>query len=366
MSSMFNGKKTILMGVVFILFLMQMESFVGAEWQLITQLPTKRSEFSTAIVDDKIYLIGGSLWANWNGPFGLSTVEEYDTQTNTWRRVANMPTSRTSAKAAVVDGVIYVFGGYNSKDRFFQNWKMPLHVEAYNPQTDTWTRKRNMPVPRINFNLAAVGGRIYLIGGTTGFGEEDEQRMDRVDVYDPETNRWRKVPKMLTRREPESVEVVSTCLYVIGGFGWPRERVGFGPILTSIEEYDPRTRQWQKKGDMLDPRYAFETVVVKDNIYLIGGYIDAGYVASVDAYNPQKDTWDEIPELPTPLTPYGTAKVNGKIYVFGGYNKERGDIPDILVYDTGFRAVEATGKLSTRWGELKDEHSPPTKGADNR
>ena len=39
---------------------------------------------------------------------------------------------------------------------------------------------------------------------------------------------------------------------------------------------------------------------------------------------------------------------------------------DVLVYDTGFRAIEATGKMLTRWGELKAEHPPPPKKTDNR
>ena len=356
MSRVFNCKKTTIMGVVFILLLMQIEAFAGEDWQRITQLPTGRLNFATAVVENKVYLIGGSLFKNPEGPYGISTVEVYDPQTNTWRRVADMPTPRTIARAAVVDGVIYVFGGFNSKDRFFQNWKLPVHVEAYNPQTDTWTRKRNMPVSRINFDLAAVGGRVYLIGGTTGFGEEHEQRMDRLDIYDPETNRWSKGPKMPTRRDPVSVAVVSTCLYVIGGFGWPPALAGVGPLLTSIEEYDPRTHRWQKRGDMLDLRYAFETVVVKDNIYLIGGRTDPEYLASVDVYNPQKESWRNISELPTPLSPYGAAAVKGHIYVFGGYNRERGHIPDVLVYDTGFHAVEADGKMPARWGELKAKH----------
>ena len=83
---------------------MQIQSFAGEDWEVITQLPTKRWEFSTAVVDDKVYIIGGSLFDNNAGPFGLSTVEIYDTQTNTWQRGADMPTPRTNAKAAVVNG----------------------------------------------------------------------------------------------------------------------------------------------------------------------------------------------------------------------------------------------------------------------
>ena len=115
-----------------------------------------------------------------------------------------------------------------------------------------------------------------------------------------------------------------------------------------------------EKGDMLDARDSFATVVVKDSIYLIGGAILAGFphefLASVNVYDPQKDAWGEIPAMPIPLVPAGAAAVNGKIYVFGGsadVGKGVELLPDVVVYDIGFRAVTAQGKLPTGWGELK-------------
>ena len=360
MSRMFNSKKAIVISVVFLIFsLMQIESFAGQDWEVITQLPTKRWEFATAVVDDKIYLIGGSLFQNNAGPFGLSTVEMYDPQTNTWQRVADMSTPRTNAKAAVVNGTIYVFGGYHSKDKFLQNWKMADHVEAYDPLTDTWTQKKEMPISRFYFGLGVVAGKVYLIGGTAGLGEGKEQRMDRVDIYDPATDTWAKGPKMPTRRDPGGVEVVNNRIYVIGGEGWPLPQGwGAGPFLGSIEEYDPINRQWQKKKELLELKNWFSSTVVGYEIYLIGGYTLEGglqQVATVNVYHPRTETWREISVLPNPLDTFDAATVNGKIYVFGSLDAGRRFSTDVLVYDTGSRTIEATGKMLTRWGELKAE-----------
>ena len=38
-------------------------------------------------------------------------------------------------------------------------------VEAYDPQTDTWTEKADIPTPRILPAASAVDGKIYVIGG---------------------------------------------------------------------------------------------------------------------------------------------------------------------------------------------------------
>ena len=370
MLSVFNSKKGIIIGsVVFILLRMPIASFAGADWELITQLPTERRGFATAVVDNKVYLIGGSLIEDVKrgirdpGPFGISTVEEYDPQTNRWRPRADMPTPREYPKVAVVDGIIYVFGGSSGKDNKIGNMKFPVRVEAYNPKNNRWIRKKDMPVSRINFGLGVVAGSVYLIGGATGFGEGHKQRMDRVDVYNPSTDLWGTAPNMPTRRGPGGVAVVNNRLYVMGGAGWPP--AGAGPHLKVIEEYDPISRQWRQKPDMLDLISRFSTVVVRDEIYLIGGFrpliLPREYLGRVDVYHPRTEAWDTIPELPSPLSPVDAAVVNGKIYVFGGYGEGITFVRDVLVYDTGFRAVEATGKMLARWGELKDERKSQPK-----
>ena len=177
MSNVFNSKRTLAMGVVVLMLsLLQIEAFAGEEWELITQLPTEREDFATAVVENKVYLIGGSLYEDVKldprhpGPFGLSIVEEYDPQTNRWRRRADMPTPCTNARAAVANGIIYVFGGYSAKDNKIWNMKFTRSIEAYNPKNDRWIKKKDMPVSRISFDLGVVAGRVYLIGGSTGVG----------------------------------------------------------------------------------------------------------------------------------------------------------------------------------------------------
>ena len=111
--------------IVVVLFFVMMGSVVAEEWNVISELPTRRRNFSTAVVEGKIYLIGGTPFENRRGPYGLSTVEVYDPKTNTWERLADMPTPRTRAGAAVVDEIIYVFGGRG------ENWEQFTSVVAF-------------------------------------------------------------------------------------------------------------------------------------------------------------------------------------------------------------------------------------------
>ncbi len=348
--------------VVIILFLVSIENIAAERWEVISKLPTHRKDFSTAVVGDKIYLIGGTLFENENGPFGLSTVEVYDPQTSTWRRVADMPTSRAVPATAVVDNKIYVIGGYSGIDRFIVNLKNLDVVEMYDPQTDTWVRKQGMSIPRKQFGVGVVAGKIYAIGGYVHPRDQKPGapwRIDLVEAYDPTTDTWVKRAKMPTKRDRFGVGVVNNHIYAIGGRGWPQVGPG-GPFLKVIEEYDPKINRWQKKNEMPNLRLSFSTVVLDDVIYLIGGFIWQNRVpqdlATVDTYNPETDEWRDIPPLPMPILPFGAAVVNGKIYVFGGSGKNREHFTSVMVFGMGFRAVEAVGKLSTHWGALKMEH----------
>lgn len=340
-----------------ILCLVTIDNTAAERWEVVSEIPTGRMDFATAVVDGKVYLIGGTRFENRDGPFGMSLVEVYDPETNSWDRAADMPTSRSKAKAVAVDGKIYVLSGVNAVDRLIVN-NIPVKVvEVYNPLTDTWTRKQDMPTARKQFGIGAVDGKIYVIGGANFL--EDPWRFNLVESYNFQTDTWMKRAKMPTIRDGVGTGVVNGNIYVFGGGGWPAGPIG-GPRLQTIEVYHPKINRWKKMPDMPNLRISFSTVVVQDNIYLIGGFVwqnrTPQYLASVDVYNPETDEWNNIPPMPTPFIPIGAAVVNGNIYVFGGKGENRENFTSVVVFGTGFHPVTARGKLTTRWGKLKTQH----------
>ena len=348
----------------------------AAKWEVVSELPTHRKSFSTAVVDGKIYLIGGTLFEHargvlrdpgpgiWRGPFGMSLVEVYDPESNTWQRLTDMPTVRAGAETAVVDGKIYVMGGYAGKDNQGKNFKFLKAVEMYDPQTDTWVRKQDLPVSRLQFGVGAVAGKIYAIGGLLDPKEKKpglRGRLDLVEVYDPVSETWAKRADMPTRRDGIATAVIDDTIYAIGGAGWPQVGAG-GPALGTIEVYEPRVNRWTKRPDMPNLRTSFRTVVIADKIYLIGGHAVGAHgvrgerLTSTEVYDSATKRWrlSPTPTAPT-LSPFSIVVVNGKIYAFGGTTVDRELSPTVEVFDTGFRAVTAKGKLPTRWGALKIE-----------
>jgi hypothetical protein len=176
-------------------------------------MPTARGCGVATSVNGKIYAIGGT---NAAGVI-LSTVEEYDPATDTWTTKANMPTARFALGVVTANnGKIYAIGGVNS-----------LAVEEYDPATNTWIIKANMTVSRWSIGIAASGnGKIYVIGGQGRGGEMAE--------YDPGTDTWAMKASMPLGERILAAGATSNAgkIYAIGG------HTSAG-VLATVEEYTP-------------------------------------------------------------------------------------------------------------------------------
>src|SRR5262249_35467096 len=78
----------------------------------------------------------------------------------------------------------------------------------------TWSRRAPLPVPGAERGSAAVRGKIYVIGGYSGSG------LARVDEYDPATNRWTRKTDMPTARRSPVVGVINDRIFVAAGMQW--------------------------------------------------------------------------------------------------------------------------------------------------
>jgi N-acetylneuraminic acid mutarotase len=108
----------------------------------------------------------------------LSSVEKYDPPTDSWSAVAPMHHARVSHAMAVLDGHIYVAGGYGAEDS----------VEMYDAATDSWSSVADMVHKRSDFGLCVVSGRLTAVGGGS--------QIQSVEQYDAAADAWSVVPAM--------------------------------------------------------------------------------------------------------------------------------------------------------------------------
>ncbi len=275
-------------------------------WATRADMPTVRWELSTSVVDGKIYAIGGA------GPVyqALRTVEEYDPATDTWTTKSEMPTARQGLSTSVVNGKIYAIGGGAASSTAYTSVKTFSTVEEYDPATDTWTTKSEMPTARGFHSANVVDGRIYVIGGSPK--APDSGSILTVEVYEPATDTWTQKGDMPASRRAGFTDVVDGKIYGFGGYASRRR----------VDEYDPVTDTWTEKANLPTYRTGATTSVLDGKIYVIGGYVPgvSGYpgVATVEVYDPVTDTWTTAPDMPTGRFAPRTSVVDGKIYAIGG------------------------------------------------
>ena len=95
-----------------------------------------------------------------------------------WRALAPMPTPRSEVAVAAVAGKIYVVGGFEG------DGSPSDAVEAYDPVTDTWSEIAPLPEPRHHAAATAVANHfLYIFGGfAAGFDTARATVYRRPDV----------------------------------------------------------------------------------------------------------------------------------------------------------------------------------------
>jgi len=218
-----------------------------------------------------------------------------------------MPTARKISAAAVVNGIIYVFGGTQ-----VQESGGITTTEAYDPATDTWTTKADMPTPRLSSAAVSFQGKIYVIGG---WGVHDAFEA-AVEVYDPLTDSWSDKAPLPVASGDFGVAEFNGKIYVFGG-------ANNVDLTRDTHEYDPVTDKWTTKAPMPAARIFASATVLQGKIYLLGGNVLGGNgtypsTSRVDLYDPATDTWQAGVKMSVARSGLAAATVKGKIYAIGG------------------------------------------------
>jgi N-acetylneuraminic acid mutarotase len=211
-------------------------------WAFGEPMPVPSNHNVAVAVNGMVYTIGGQPTAQGGGPF-LQDVYAYDPATATWTERAPMPTWRSAAAGAVIEGKIYVAGGRPPHGHDFA---------VYDPNSDQWTTLPNMPTARNHFVAAAIGGEFYAVGGRFGAGFASEVT-DVVEIYNPQTNEWRTGVPMPTRRSGHNGIMANGCLHIMGGEGNGEGNVN--GLYPQHELYNPQTQTWITVGEMPTPMH---------------------------------------------------------------------------------------------------------------
>jgi N-acetylneuraminic acid mutarotase len=262
-----------------------------------------------------------------------------------WQAVGPSPAALFEAQAASVADRIYVFGGFHNGAV-----QATAAVNVYDPATNTWTARANMPVALTHGGVAVDGTTVWIAGGLLGDYEGGENLPTRQTWrYDTVTDTWAPGPDLPAAAGAGGTAVVGRDLHYFGGFATDGQGDSSKHYVLNLDALaaDPNT-PWRSAASMPIARNHFGTAVLNGKVYAIGGQHgrDETYrnLRDVNVYDPATDRWSAAAKLPKPMSHFhnSTTVVNNRILIAGGVTNGRYPLSDVWEYDPATNAWAAT------------------------
>ena len=195
-----------------------------------------------------------------------------------WRPGAPMPAPTYGFACAAVGNRIYAIGGLSDR----QGLASPTdQVQVYDIDRDTWL-KGFSPLPRARGfpGCAALDGKIYVIGGTDMMYE-----YRRVDRYDPARDVWDTVASLPWSRQGLGACEFQGRIYAIGGYNSFAGGHFYRTVACFVPDSGPG--HWNVVDSMAIGRTGLGVAVAGDRIYAVGGWF-YGSLSSAEYYTPNQ------------------------------------------------------------------------------
>ncbi|WP_417470337.1 Kelch repeat-containing protein [Maricaulis sp.] len=148
-------------------------------WETV-EIPDDVTRRGAAIVasEGRLYVIGGSMGGELS-----ARVDVYDLEADAWTSGPDLPGASTAIAAVVHHRRIHVLGGTGAGSDGGQRQTLRRHA-SWAPGEPAWRNEPDLPSPRTAADAAVLEGGIYLIGGGSGGGFfAPFTAMDATDVF---------------------------------------------------------------------------------------------------------------------------------------------------------------------------------------
>ena len=251
-------------------------------WRPRAQMPTPRGRFALAQVGELTYAISGL------SVEGLTDrVEAYDAAEDTWQRRAPKPVAAANIGATVVDGLVYVPGGFVPGPQGGPDRVLDL-LEIYDPDHGRWSAGPTLPVPLCSYAIAPAEGGFFLFGGSS----DGQTYVSSVYHYTIDEAEWRVVAQMDRPRGHVAATTVDGTIYLSGGSDGSSDHDqlrSFSPEL-ALKGEDP----WRTLPSMGAVRAGHAMIEHDGDLYVVGGSSGSPQVGN-ERYDLSLETWSSFP-----------------------------------------------------------------------
>jgi N-acetylneuraminic acid mutarotase len=245
----------------------------NAGWELLPGGP-KLTGLAMVEYAGKLYRVGGftakntddqdqSLWSQ-------NSFARFDPATGKWTDLTPLPEGRSSHDAAVLEGKLYVVGGWNMAGADSTTWHRTAWVCDLTQSELKWTALPEPPFQRRAVSLAACRNKLYVMGGM----QEDGGPTTRVAAFDPSAQSWSAAPALLG----SGMEGFGTSAFAIG------DRLVVTTMSGSVQTLSNDGTQWTLAGQANEPRFFHRQLTTNDGRVLVvgGASMSTGKTNSVE------------------------------------------------------------------------------------
>ena len=249
-----------------------------------------------------------------SGGFGQQTTEIYSISTNSWRIGPNLPQVRCQHGMALVDighgqREIFVIGGHADGDALKSVVSLTIPTTSEIEMTMKWKVMPDLKVKRSSPGIGVVDGKIYVIGGWNG-----SEFLKTTEVFSVKEGKWidSQVPQeMSTGRMSMGVAVIGKKIFVIGGFNRTRGH------LSAVEVLDTKTNRWSTLPSLTRISESMAIAVIDDRfIFSCGGRNTFGSTEIIEIFDVERNEWS-IPAFRLTHPQFGIMAVaaNNSIFI---------------------------------------------------
>ncbi len=222
-------------------------------------------------------------------------------QSTHWVARSTVRTARTGSVAVAAEGRVYVIGGQTDTG-------LSDEVLLYTPRQNTWDDvNAPKPTPVFGAGGAAIGKRIYVLGGIAANGQPSRQ----FEMLDLNGNAWTALRDLPNAISGHAVSAAQNKLYVFGG------RVN-GAISAAARVFDPNTEAWADLPPMPTPRAQAAAAAINDQIYVVGGSDGQQELTTCEVFSIRDSRWQTCSPMTTARSSFGLAAVGQSLYAIGG------------------------------------------------
>lgn len=251
-------------------------------------MPVPRHEHQAIELGGLIYVIGGSVRGDVS-----ARVDAFDPATGVFTRKADLAEARSFFAGAALGGKIYVVGGPARRS-----------AEEFDPVANRWRPLAPPPFTRTHFAAAAHDGRLFAIGGYGGGVRQDGQFSSEVFSYDPRTEAWRAEPPLPVALHGHRAVDLDGTLHVLGGTN---------DFADFSHHFVLREDRWERAAPLPRGNCFFVAEAHRGTIVMA-----AGLGEGVWRYDPAANAWSRLPDHEPPRYHADGAVARGRLYLFGG------------------------------------------------